>query len=191
VLLPLLASCLEGLPNLHTFHIYHAPVDLTSFIQQAFEDVVLKSINTVVVPDYCHEILRSCPNVIKVQSTDGTGSKLVGAIMDCCPHVKTLIGINVSGTVVKREPSAAILSTSSNSPTVRLGLVKAAPNLRILHLKYPPVVCVSLLACPSSIAQRPLIERPRPPRPPQETRGPQSRYGSQPFPAHGGAKRKC
>jgi len=76
---------------------------MTTSVQKAFKKVSLANIRTLAVPDYCHEILRSCPNVVKVQCTDDSGSKLVSAVGKCCKQLEEMAGLDPDGTVVKRE----------------------------------------------------------------------------------------
>jgi len=79
---------------------------MTTAIKAAFEKVSLGNIKTLAIPDYCHEILRSCPNVVKVQCMDESGSKIVAAIKKSCKQLEELVGLDPDRTVVKREFSA-------------------------------------------------------------------------------------
>ena len=101
-LMPILASCLESLPNLHTLHVLHAHTQMTTAIRLAFEKVTLGSVKTLAVPDYSHEILRSCPNAIKVHCTAENGSKLVGAVGKRCKHLEEFAGLRPDGNMLKR-----------------------------------------------------------------------------------------
>ena len=64
VIPPKLGSLLSSLPNLHTLQVFHAHSEMTSAIRNGFEEVVLPTIRTLIIPGHCHEILKCCPQVI-------------------------------------------------------------------------------------------------------------------------------
>ncbi|TEB20053.1 hypothetical protein FA13DRAFT_1820524 [Coprinellus micaceus] len=114
--LPTFLRCLENLPNLHTIKVVFAPLSMTTTIKNTFEKVSLPTIRTVVVPAYCHEILRACPEVRSVWCMEEDGGKLVAALgKGKCGKVEELRGCSLTPHMMKR-------------------LVKIAPNLRIIEI---------------------------------------------------------
>jgi len=61
--IPLLARCLESLPNLHTLEIVRASGPVTSPLKGALRRVKLPQIKTLILPPVAHPLLRSCRNV--------------------------------------------------------------------------------------------------------------------------------
>lgn len=105
-ILPVFLKCLENLPNLHTIKIVFAPLSMTTAIKNAFENASLPTIRTVVLPAYCHEILRACPEVRSVWCTEQDGGKLVAALgKGKCTKVEELRGCALTGHMMKRTSS--------------------------------------------------------------------------------------
>ncbi|KAJ3538052.1 hypothetical protein NMY22_g5327 [Coprinellus aureogranulatus] len=114
--LPAFLKCMKNLPNLHTIKVLHAHTQMTTAIKNTFERASLPTIRTVVVPAFCHEILRACPEVRSVWCTEQDGSKLVGALgKGKCNKVEELRGCDLTEHMMKR-------------------LVKIAPNLRVIQI---------------------------------------------------------
>jgi len=61
--IPLLARCLESLPNLHTLEITRAGGPATSPLKDALRRVKLPQIMTLILPPVAHPLLRPCRNV--------------------------------------------------------------------------------------------------------------------------------
>ena len=75
---------------------------MTTAIKNGFQGVVLPKIRTLIIPEYCHEILRCCPRVTKVWCNRGDGSQLVRVISDYCKEVQEMHGFFPSdGKLVK------------------------------------------------------------------------------------------
>lgn len=92
VVLPLFASCLAMLPNLHTLQIMHAHSQMMTPIKVAFENKRLPQIRTIILPDCAHHLLRSCPEVRDVSCNEDGGSRLLGAIQKACRNVEVVHG---------------------------------------------------------------------------------------------------
>ena len=75
---------------------------MTTAIKNGFQGVVLPKIRTLIIPEYCHEILRCCPRVTKVWCNRGDGSQLVRVISDYCKEVQEMRGFfPLDGKLVK------------------------------------------------------------------------------------------
>ena len=99
-----LLKCMQNLPNLHTIKVLHAHTQMTTAIKSAFEKASLPTVRTVIVPGFCHEILRACPEVRSVWCTEGDGSKLIGALgKGKCNKVEEVRGCVLSDTMMKRK----------------------------------------------------------------------------------------
>ena len=108
--MPLLAKTLASLPNLETLHVLHAHTQMTTSIRLAFENITLPSVKTLAVPDYCHEMLRSCPGARKVHCTAENGSRLIGAVAKRCGALEEMAGLRADGNMLKRAFSFNFLS---------------------------------------------------------------------------------
>ena len=66
VVMPLFASCLSMLPNLHTLQIVHAHSQMTTALKNAFENKSYPQIRTIIFPGDCgddpQELLDWCEN---------------------------------------------------------------------------------------------------------------------------------
>ncbi|KAF8956084.1 hypothetical protein BDZ97DRAFT_1853540 [Flammula alnicola] len=114
---PTFSSTIALFQNLHTLHVLHADTQMTAAIKNGFKGVTLPSIRTLIIPDFCHEILRCCPGATTVWCIRDDGSKLVSVIAKHCREVEEMRGFQVKGNenLMKR-------------------IVKAAPNLRVLDM---------------------------------------------------------
>ncbi|EAU92311.1 hypothetical protein CC1G_00530 [Coprinopsis cinerea okayama7 len=117
MVLPTFTKCLKAMPNVHTIHVLHAHTQMTSHIKAGFEGVSLPTIRTLIIPGYCHELLKTCPEVRSVQCIRDDGSKLITVIKRDCPKVEEVRGFGLDASLTKR-------------------LVKAAPNLRTVEVYY-------------------------------------------------------
>ena len=92
---------LSTLQNLHTLQILHAHLQMTKAIKSALRRVVLPKIHTLIIPEHCHGILKSCPHVTKVWCNRGDGSTLVTAIGKYCKEVQEMRGFSADGNLIK------------------------------------------------------------------------------------------
>lgn len=76
---------------------------MTTMLKDHFEGHTFPAIQTVIVPDHSHQILRCCIGARKVVCNYGDGSKLVTAIAKRCPKVDVVEGIDADKNIVKRE----------------------------------------------------------------------------------------
>jgi hypothetical protein len=114
--LPVFLKCLENLPNLHTIKVVFAPLSMTTTIKSTFEKASLPTIRTVVVPAYCHEILRACPEVRSVWCMEEDGGKLVAALgKGKCGKVEELRGCSLTHHMMKRTSRALSLGLHSTA----------------------------------------------------------------------------
>ncbi|EDR02172.1 uncharacterized protein LACBIDRAFT_309861 [Laccaria bicolor S238N-H82] len=110
--LPAYVSCLQALPNLHTLSVLSIYTGkMTSSLKSAFEGRTFPSVQTVVVPDHVHNVLRSCPEVRRVICNFGSGTALVKAIAKDCKKVEVIEDFHTDEKMMKQ-------------------IVNAAPNLR-------------------------------------------------------------
>lgn len=87
---------------------------MTTAIKITFEKASLPTVRTVIVPGFCHEILRACPEVRSVWCTEEDGSKLIGALgKGKCSKVEEVRGCALSDTMMKRMCRAAPFSLRS------------------------------------------------------------------------------
>ena len=154
VLIPTLSTCLSSLQNLHTFHVVGTTLNLTSEIESGFQGVVLPRIRTLIIPGDCHEILKCCPQVTKVWCNRDNGSQLVAVIAKYCKEVEEMRGFLADEEFIKRDiPADETLVKSTfladerlvksglikelkivMFPNSSIGIIKAAPNLRVLDM---------------------------------------------------------
>lgn len=114
--LPAFATCLKALPNLHTLRIMHAHSQMTTALKNAFENVSLPQIRTIILPTCAHNVLRACPNIVELICNEGDGSQLISAMAKASPNVEV-----VDNVCVWKEASGK-------------RLLKAAPKLRELRV---------------------------------------------------------
>lgn len=91
--LPAFAACLTALPNLHTLRIMHAHSQMTTALKNAFENITLPQIRTIILPSCAHNILRSCPNIQDLTCNEEDGSKLISAMAKSSRNVEVIDGI--------------------------------------------------------------------------------------------------
>ncbi|KAF9532112.1 hypothetical protein CPB83DRAFT_848367 [Crepidotus variabilis] len=137
--IPTLASTLARLPNAHTLHILHAHTQMTTALKDGFQGISLPQIRTVIVPGYCHEILRCCPGTKTVWCTEEDGSKLVTVIGSHCKEVVELRGVLFDDTkakrIVKAVPNLEVIEIMPYEAEVFLTHLTAFKNFRCLILK--------------------------------------------------------
>ena len=74
---------------------------MTTALKNGFERVTLSNIKTLVIPGYCHEILKRCPRVTTVWCTRDDGSKLISVIEKHCKEVEDMRGFSVEERLIK------------------------------------------------------------------------------------------
>jgi hypothetical protein len=80
------------MPNLQTLHVLHAHTQMTSQIKAGFEGITLPAVRNLIIPGYCHELLKRCPEARSVRCTREDGSKLVTVIKKSCTKVEEMRG---------------------------------------------------------------------------------------------------
>lgn len=119
IILPAFAECLDSLPNLHTLELCHVHQTMTTKIKNAFEEVIMPSVRTVVLPTAAHHLLRSCPNVEDVTCTLGDGSQILGTIASKCPRVERISGTRPSLAMLQRRSSPRSSSKLLHLPPIQ------------------------------------------------------------------------
>lgn len=109
-IIPLFASCLHSLPNLHTLQVMHVQSPMmVSLLKDAFANEKCPQIRTIVLPGLAHGILRACPEVRDVTCNDALGSQLLLSAIDTeCRKVEIVAGIDVR---TKIGPSKSFFTT--------------------------------------------------------------------------------
>lgn len=93
--LPAFVQGLEALPNFKVLCIASAHQKMTTALKDAFEEHTFPQVESIFLPPYCHNILRSCPSVRKVTCNDAEdASKLISAIAKECKHVEEVDGFS-------------------------------------------------------------------------------------------------
>ena len=100
-IIPKFASLLTRLPNLHTLHILHAHTQISKALKEGFSGKCLPQIRNVVVPGYCHEILKCCPGIKSVWCIREDGRKLISVIAKDCKEVEELRGFRPDESMIK------------------------------------------------------------------------------------------
>jgi len=103
IILPKFASLLTRLPNLHTLHILHAHTLISGALKEDFKGIRLPQIRKLIIPGYCHEILKCCPGARSVWCIREDGRKLIRAIGTDCKEVEELRGFQPNETVMKSK----------------------------------------------------------------------------------------
>lgn len=108
---PLFASCLHSLPNLHTLQVMHVQSPMmVSLLKDAFANEKYPQIRTVVLPSLAHGVLRACPEVRDVTCNDALGAQLLLSAIDTeCRKVEVVSGIDVR---TKIGPSKSFFATT-------------------------------------------------------------------------------
>jgi hypothetical protein len=75
---------------------------MTTAIKDAFQNIVLPHVRTVIVPGYGHELLKCCPEVRSVYCIRDDGSKLVSVIVKNCKYVEEMRGFYTDEKIMKR-----------------------------------------------------------------------------------------
>ena len=129
-------------------------VNLTYLIKSGFQGVVLPRIRTLIIPGDCHEILKCCPRVTKVWCNRGNGSKLVAVIATHCKEVQEMRGFLADENFIKlgiKTDDVLVACTFEEDeglvqsglieelkivmfPNSSIGIIEAAPNLRVLDM---------------------------------------------------------
>lgn len=68
---------------------------MATALKEGFEGITLPQIRTVIIPGYCHEILKFCPNVKTVWCTVEDKNKLIPTISSYCREVVELRGVDL------------------------------------------------------------------------------------------------
>ncbi|KDQ60173.1 hypothetical protein JAAARDRAFT_191574 [Jaapia argillacea MUCL 33604] len=141
-ILAALVSCLESLPNLHTLQVLHAHAQMTSALGQAFKNVSLPSIRTVILPSCAHNIIKCCPEVRDVTCNEHHGSQLIGSLVKGgCNKVERFAGISPRITMVKRlaklTPSLHTIVVQTRTAYCIEDLVHIK-SLRTIEIRHKP-----------------------------------------------------
>ncbi|KAG6861052.1 hypothetical protein C0995_004553 [Termitomyces sp. Mi166 len=130
-------ECLEALPNLHTLQILRAHTQMTTHLKNAFKDLKIPQVHTIVLPNHAHNVLRACPEVRVVMCNYDDGGKLIGAIMKECKKVQVLKGfhpdLNMMKRIVKGVPNLEEIAVEC-SDVVRSSLTNPLPLSYLLTL---------------------------------------------------------
>ncbi|KAG6817168.1 hypothetical protein H0H87_012129 [Tephrocybe sp. NHM501043] len=139
--LPAFVQCLLALPNLNTLQILRAHTQMTTHLKNAFEGHVIRQVRTVVLPNYAHNILRSCPEVRSVMCNYGDGGKLVTAIQKVCKKVERLEGFkpdeNMMKRLVKAVPNLQEIRFGHQVDPKTLAMLSTLKHLRAIELNVP------------------------------------------------------
>ena len=76
---------------------------MTTPLKTYFEGRALPQIDTIVLPNWAHNVLRACPEVRHVTCSGDDGGKLVSAIGASCKNVEVLLGIRPDKAIINRE----------------------------------------------------------------------------------------
>ena len=96
-ILPAWVRAIEALPNLHTLQIGGTHRQISTLLKNAFEGHIFPQVRTISLPSHAHHILRCCPEVKKVISSDRLDSRsLVSAIAKHCKKVEEVQGFRAS-----------------------------------------------------------------------------------------------
>ncbi|KAI0790818.1 hypothetical protein C8Q75DRAFT_806198 [Abortiporus biennis] len=98
--------CLRNLPNLHTLQVLHAHSQMTTALKNAFSNVNLSQIRTLILPNCAHNILRSCDGARNVTCNEHDGGRFLNAIHDSSIDVQSLRNIGASDALLKRLPKS-------------------------------------------------------------------------------------
>lgn len=107
-IIPLFASCLYSLPNLHTLQLMFVQEhqEMLATLRGAFEGQKYPQIKTIVLPGCAHWVLRACPDVIDVACNDWRNTELLEAIDIQCRQVEVVTGIDVRAHQSSRKSSS-------------------------------------------------------------------------------------
>jgi hypothetical protein len=117
--IPIFSAFLQRLPHLHTLHVLHAHTQMTTALKNGFENVTLPNIRTLIIPGYCHEILKRCPRVTTVWCIRDDGSKLVSVLATHCKEVEEMRGFSCHEKLLK----SLFRFKHSRFPHILIGLV--------------------------------------------------------------------
>ncbi|KIM47668.1 hypothetical protein M413DRAFT_62699 [Hebeloma cylindrosporum] len=138
-LIPTFSAFLQSLPHLHTLHVLHAHTQMTTALKNGFENVTLPNIKTLIIPGYCHEILKRCPRATTVWCIRDDGSKLVGVIAKHCKEVEEMRGFSSHETLLKRiikaAPKLRIFEVSEGATKDEIKHLSSCKNLQTLIIK--------------------------------------------------------
>jgi hypothetical protein len=78
---------------------------MPNVLKNAFKEVNLPNVRTVIIPGVCHELLRRCPGAERVWCVQGSSDKLVTVIHTSCPNVEEVKGFQCQkdANAIKRE----------------------------------------------------------------------------------------
>jgi hypothetical protein len=109
---------------------------MTTHLKKSFEGRSFPSIQTVILPTHAHEVMRCCKEARTIICNYGDGSQLVTAIAKGSKKVERLEGFMPDENMMKRWSSSKI-GPLSHLTYLIAGIVKAAPNLRIIKFNRP------------------------------------------------------
>ncbi|KAJ7627957.1 hypothetical protein DFH06DRAFT_1226763 [Mycena polygramma] len=135
----LFARCLESLPNLETLHILYVKSEWEDIVTEAFGDVELPGVRTIILPSYAHAILAACPGVRNVSSNEEIGTQLFDTLIENCPAVERMQGFELT--------PARLEELSENLPKLREIAVPA-------HLDISSLAVINTLSVIELIAKQ-------------------------------------
>ena len=74
---------------------------MATLLRDAFENVTLPQIRTIILPACAHNVLRSCPNIQDLTCNEEDGSKLVSAMAKSSRNVEVVEGVLFSESLTK------------------------------------------------------------------------------------------
>ena len=101
--MPKFSSLLQQLPNLHTLHILHAHTAISKALREGFTGIRLPQIRHLILPGYCHEIVKCCPGVTRIWRIRDDGRQVITAIAKNCKEVEELRGFRADEKIMKSK----------------------------------------------------------------------------------------
>ena len=93
--------CIIDLRQLYIYYMVGALI--SKALKEGFVGIRLPQIRHLILPGYCHEIVKCCPGVAKIWCIRDDGWKLITAIAKNCKEVEELRGFQTDEKMMKSK----------------------------------------------------------------------------------------
>ncbi|KAJ7725608.1 hypothetical protein B0H14DRAFT_3620538 [Mycena olivaceomarginata] len=105
---PVLAQCLQSLPNLHTLHVPYVEGKLGKTFTAAFKNIQLPTVKTIILPCYAHAILGATPNVRDVSCNRELSETLFDTLVRRCRKVERIQGFRLTSEKLNKLSESSL-----------------------------------------------------------------------------------
>ncbi|KAJ7434656.1 hypothetical protein FB451DRAFT_1310994 [Mycena latifolia] len=126
---PVLAQCLQSLPNLHTLHVPYVEGKLGKTFTAAFKNIQLPTVKTIILPCYAHAILEATPNVRDVSCNRELSETLFDTLVKRCRKVERIQGFRLTSEKLNKLSESSLklreVAVPAYTDTSSLSVIKS------------------------------------------------------------------